>query len=90
MREAFASFVNVLRPTAGILLDFNCPHSSELIKLAAESGCFNAKNKWLIFEENDVMETSQLIDQLKQTDLYVNAEISYLNFAEGSLNEDYK
>lgn len=90
MEEIVSSFVNVLKPTAGIVLDFNCPRSSELIKLSAENGCFNAKNKWLIFEDKDLMKKSKLIEQLNGTDLYVNAEISYLNFKMTSVNKHSK
>lgn len=90
MEKTVSSLVNVLKPTAGIVLDFNCPRSSELISMSAANGCFNAKNKWLIFEDNVVMKTSRLINQLNKTDLYINTDISYVSFAMASLNESSK
>lgn len=69
--------------SAGILLDFNCPKSSELIRYSSNIGGFNTRNKWLIYEDEDmgITNASILVDQLKMTNLYIDAELSYVNFA---------
>lgn len=67
--------------SAGILLDFNCPKSSELIEHSSNIGYFNTRNKWLIYEDMGITNASILVDQLKITNLYIDAELSYVNLA---------
>lgn len=72
----------------GIALDYNCPRSMELIAAFSNNGGFIAKNKWLLYENvqmTDIRE-SMLLQQLNTTNLYNDAEISYINFAMTSAN----
>lgn len=67
----------------GVVLDYNCPRSMELIEAFSNNGGFIAKNKWLLYENTQIADIREsiLLQQLNTTNLYIDSEISYFNFA---------
>ncbi|XP_055385574.1 ionotropic receptor 75a-like [Condylostylus longicornis] len=69
-------------PQVGIILDFDCTESYNIIKLANLTPfCFSANYKWLIFSKFSVFDNFYNI--FKDASLFVDTEINFLQFSNG-------